>query len=576
MTGNSCTECGRPLRADGGAGLGCDCARRAAEALHAERQAHVAAEDFDPLRIRPYVTLPEPDLPPTGPPPLTLPPQAGMTPEAGGVGFGAAPMPAESGAAGLVPPGPATERPAAAGPVPVGSPGPLPQEAGAGSVPQEAGAAGHGQGPVPPGQGAAGPMTDAPQAVGQVTGRLGLASGGGRIPQVPGAAGHGPSAVPPGQGAAGPGADDPWMVGQVAGGVSQGPVGPGVDPGIAAPPASGPAAPAAETATPGPAAQGQGATDPGPGGSGVPDGPRTVGQVAGGLGLVAGPVGGGVPQGTVPQPGPGAMPDLAETVAHGRGPVGGIVRLPGASGRGPVPRDVAAFAEREDDDTHELAPLNGHAPGAVHPDRRRPRRRGPVAVLVGAAVIAVVATVAFAGGLFSGDDERDRVSMPDRDTTGPSLNVGPDGPSAPPSVTGTPSASAAASASASAAPSASSSASARPSVSAAVGTESSGPASAAPSAPPSTAAATGSVAEEPPGRSSTRTLREGDSGPAVTELQLRLAEIRLYEGPADGNYDETVEDAVARFQSARGIKGDPLGVYGSKTRKALESETSEP
>jgi peptidoglycan hydrolase-like protein with peptidoglycan-binding domain len=89
--------------------------------------------------------------------------------------------------------------------------------------------------------------------------------------------------------------------------------------------------------------------------------------------------------------------------------------------------------------------------------------------------------------------------------------------------------------------------------------------------------ATGSVSEEPQRRSSsTRTLQRGDSGPAVTELQLRLAEIRLYEGPVDGEYSENVEDAVARYQWARGIKSDPLGVYGQKTRRSLEAETSEP
>ncbi|MFF8843934.1 peptidoglycan-binding protein [Streptomyces sp. NPDC015127] len=287
-----------------------------------------------------------------------------------------------------------------------------------------------------------------------------------------------------------------------------------------------------------------------------------MGQVAGGLGLAAA---GPVPQAPAPTAGPGPMPDLT-----------GVVRVPGDSG--PGPGDVTAFAAGGaawDDDTHELPPLDGRAPGAV-PPARRPRRRGAAVVLVGAAVLAVAGTVAFAGGLFSGERDRDRVSMPDRDTTGPSLNVGPDAPSAPPSVTGSPSASASASASAAASPSAS----ARPSATgSATGTAPADPVPAAPtgpSTPPSTAVATGSVSEDQPGRSSTKTLRRGDSGPAVTELQLRLAEIRLYEGPADGEYSESVEDAVARYQWARGIKSDPLGVYGPKTRRALEAETSEP
>ncbi|MYV93333.1 peptidoglycan-binding protein, partial [Streptomyces sp. SID1034] len=38
---------------------GCVCGERAAETLHAARSAEAAAaEDFDPLRIRPYVQLP--------------------------------------------------------------------------------------------------------------------------------------------------------------------------------------------------------------------------------------------------------------------------------------------------------------------------------------------------------------------------------------------------------------------------------------------------------------------------------------------------------------------------------------
>ncbi|MGW0701251.1 peptidoglycan-binding domain-containing protein [Streptomyces sp. NPDC002867] len=240
----------------------------------------------------------------------------------------------------------------------------------------------------------------------------------------------------------------------------------------------------------------------------------------------------------------------------------GVVRAPGEPG--------AAW----DDDAHELPPLDGHAPDAAPPAGRAPRRRAAVAVVVGAAVLAVAGTVAFAGGLFSGEREPDHVSMPDRDTSGPSLNVGPDAPSAPPSVTGSPSASSSASAS----PSASASSSGRSSAPASA--DGTAPAGSAPAAPapsaPSTAVGTGSVSEEQPRRPSAKTLQKGDSGPAVTELQLRLAEIGLYEGPADGQYSESVEDAVARYQWARGIKSDPLGVYGQKTRRSLEAETSEP
>lgn len=74
MTGHVCPECGtddratdawdggphgRPATGPGGrpgAGPGCGCAERAARRA-AERAETAAAEDFDPLRIRPYVTL---------------------------------------------------------------------------------------------------------------------------------------------------------------------------------------------------------------------------------------------------------------------------------------------------------------------------------------------------------------------------------------------------------------------------------------------------------------------------------------------------------------------------------------
>lgn len=52
--GHTCPECGAP-RGPGGS-PSCDCTERAAEALRETRRAEAAAaEDFDPLRIRPYV-----------------------------------------------------------------------------------------------------------------------------------------------------------------------------------------------------------------------------------------------------------------------------------------------------------------------------------------------------------------------------------------------------------------------------------------------------------------------------------------------------------------------------------------
>ncbi|WP_037676612.1 peptidoglycan-binding protein [Streptomyces griseus] len=71
------------------------------------------------------------------------------------------------------------------------------------------------------------------------------------------------------------------------------------------------------------------------------------------------------------------------------------------------------------------------------------------------------------------------------------------------------------------------------------------------------------------------TLREGDSGAEVTDLQQRLLRIpNVYDhGPTDGRYDAVLTEAVARFQLWYGIRGDETGVYGDDTRRDLESRT---
>ncbi|MGW0737903.1 peptidoglycan-binding domain-containing protein [Streptomyces sp. NPDC002851] len=101
------------------------------------------------------------------------------------------------------------------------------------------------------------------------------------------------------------------------------------------------------------------------------------------------------------------------------------------------------------------------------------------------------------------------------------------------------------------------------------------PTTRAPSTPP-TAVATGSVSTPTPERSAPPVLREGDTGPEVVELQLRLEQLYLYAGPAHGRYDVMVRDAVLRYQYAAQIEGDEPGVYGPATRKSLEAETEEP
>ncbi|MEH0573628.1 MULTISPECIES: peptidoglycan-binding protein [Streptomyces] len=95
------------------------------------------------------------------------------------------------------------------------------------------------------------------------------------------------------------------------------------------------------------------------------------------------------------------------------------------------------------------------------------------------------------------------------------------------------------------------------------------PASSAPAPAAPTPAAT---AADPDG---TGTLREGDSGPEVSDLQKRLLRIpNVYDkGPTDGRYDTVLTEAVARFQLWYGIRGDESGVYGDDTRRDLESRT---
>lgn len=96
----------------------------------------------------------------------------------------------------------------------------------------------------------------------------------------------------------------------------------------------------------------------------------------------------------------------------------------------------------------------------------------------------------------------------------------------------------------------------------------------APSVTPSTApSASAPAAADPDGPGF---LREGDSGPEVSELQERLLRIPdVYtDGATSGSYDTALAEAVARFQLWYGIRGDETGVYGDDTRKDLESRTA--
>ncbi|MEV4947494.1 peptidoglycan-binding domain-containing protein [Streptomyces sp. NPDC053755] len=213
--------------------------------------------------------------------------------------------------------------------------------------------------------------------------------------------------------------------------------------------------------------------------------------------------------------------------------------------------------------------FTGSHPRELGEERPATRRRGALVALAAAVAVAVIGTAALAAGLLDGGQETDDRAAVPTVTTSPSENV-----AVSESPTPSPSASASATSSPSATPSASASPSARtasPSAS-----PSGGPAtSSSPAGPPSPSAsrspsapavAPTQTAEEP-------TLRPGDYGSEVKELQRRLRQVWAYDGRADGRYDDDVEEAVARYQSYKYIREDPPGVYGPHTRRALEAET---
>ncbi|MBT2676965.1 peptidoglycan-binding protein [Streptomyces sp. ISL-14] len=210
--------------------------------------------------------------------------------------------------------------------------------------------------------------------------------------------------------------------------------------------------------------------------------------------------------------------------------------------------------------------------GTDTPGEGTRHRRTRIALLgVGGALVAVVAAAGLASGLFSYEaPSRDtalpddvRASVPVPSTSEASEEPSPTGAStrpAPPPAPASPTESASPSPSPSR-----SSASPTPSRS----TEPTPPPSAteAPDAQEESAAAR---EPEPP------TLSRGDRGPEVTELELRLTQLGLYTRKPGGSYNEGVEDAVSRYQWARGIQPEEYGVYDLVTREKLESETTEP
>ncbi|MEW2415371.1 peptidoglycan-binding protein [Streptomyces sp. NPDC046866] len=206
----------------------------------------------------------------------------------------------------------------------------------------------------------------------------------------------------------------------------------------------------------------------------------------------------------------------------------------------------------EPHDLGELGVLTGAGPAQGRDSGRRSaapsRRRRLPTVLAGAGTVVAVGTVALVLGMLSHSGESDTVLLDAKPST-EAVDVAPVGPPQPTETrSAAPSRSAPAPASKSASPSRSAS---RP-----------------PGQSPSPSASR--PASTPPPPQKAPTLKYGDSGPEVEKMQRLLAAQGLYRGKINSRFDDRTERAVSEFQWYNDIQGDPWGVYGPETRKALE------
>lgn len=78
------------------------------------------------------------------------------------------------------------------------------------------------------------------------------------------------------------------------------------------------------------------------------------------------------------------------------------------------------------------------------------------------------------------------------------------------------------------------------------------------------------IAQGIPNEIAKPTLRLGDTGEEVKELQIKLKQLGYYNGIADGIYAESTETAVSQFQESVAQQSD--GIVGSNTWKLLDKE----
>ncbi|MEV8287110.1 peptidoglycan-binding domain-containing protein [Streptomyces niveus] len=249
----------------------------------------------------------------------------------------------------------------------------------------------------------------------------------------------------------------------------------------------------------------------------------------------------------------------------------------GGEGEGEAGGDRSEGADPAETMRLSLPGLRTAPPGAAaaDPERTGGRRRFARVALTAAAVVAVIGAASFAGGLFTGDGGDDEATS-DLNSGLPTASARPD-----PSASSTTSASAPGPASPSTTVSGPAKGTGTGTASASApepaedGASSPGTGPAAPDTPSAPASASdGTRTTQGPEAGSGATLRRGDSGAEVEELQRRLSEIWLYNDDYDGRFGERVEAAVRVYQSYKSIEGDPGGVYGPDTRRALEAETS--
>ena len=91
-------------------------------------------------------------------------------------------------------------------------------------------------------------------------------------------------------------------------------------------------------------------------------------------------------------------------------------------------------------------------------------------------------------------------------------------------------------------------------------------------APPVPVVTAAPVATRAP--SSDGTLRRGDTGQSVRDLQQKLKNLGYYTGTVDGDFGAGTESALKAFQRANGLSAD--GVAGSKTMSTLSTAGAKP